>query len=148
MAIVLLRNMRLGDKTMKTFAIALTTAAALLAAPALQARDRMSGEEQLAKTLEGRVAGEPVNCLPYSANNDVKIIDKTAIVYGHGKTVWVNRPTNANSLDDDDILVRRSHTAQVCNLDSVHLMDRSSHFYTGFVGLNDFVPYRKVAQAN
>jgi len=133
---------------MKKVAIALATAAALLSAPALHARDTMSGEEKLAKLLEGRVAGEPVNCLPMSANDDVRVIDKTAIVYGRGNTLWVNQPTNANALDRDDILVRKSHTAQVCNLDTVQLLDRSSKFYTGFVGLNQFVPYRKVAAAD
>ena len=132
---------------MKKITIALATAAALLSAPALQAKDKMSGEEELAKLLEGRAAGEPVNCLPYSASDDVRIVDKTAIVYGRGDTIWVNRPTNAETLDRDDILVRKSHTAQVCNLDTVQLMDRSSKFYTGFVGLNKFVPYRKVAPA-
>ena len=133
---------------MKRIAIALATTAALLAAPAVAGKQRMTGQEKLAKVLEGRVAGEPERCLPYAASSDMKIIDKTAIVYGRGKTVWVNRPTNADSLDDDDILVRRSHTAQVCNLDIVQLMDRGSHFYTGTVGLGEFVPYRKVAMNN
>ncbi len=130
---------------MKRLAIALATAAALLSAPAIHAKERVSGEEKLAKILKGRVAGEPVNCLPMSANGDVRIIDKTALVYGRGNTLWVNQPMNASALDRDDILVRKSHTAQVCNLDTVQLIDRSSKFYTGFVGLNKFVPYRKVA---
>jgi hypothetical protein len=134
--------------TMKNIAIALTTAAALLAAPALHAKERMSGEEQLAKLLEGRVAGEPESCLPYGVSDNVRIIDKTAIVYGRGKTLWVNRPMNADNLDDDDILVRKSHTARVCNLDSVDLVDRSSRMNSGFVGLNEFVPYKKVAVAD
>lgn len=133
---------------MKRLAIAIMTTAALLSSPALHAKERLSGEEKLAKLLEGRIAGEPVNCLPLSVNNDVRIIDKTAIVYGHGNTLWVNRPMNADALDRDDILVRKSHTAQVCNLDTVQLLDRSSKFYTGFVGLNQFVPYRKVAAAD
>jgi len=133
---------------MRRIAIALATATALLAAPALQARDRVSGEEKLARLLEGREAGEPVSCLPYHAADDMKIIDKTAIVYGRGNTIWVNRPTNAHDLDDDDIMVRESHTAQVCRLDMVRMHDRTGHFYTGFVGLNDFVPYRKIARAD
>lgn len=133
---------------MKRIAIALATTAALLAAPAMADHHRMTGEEKLAKMLEGRVAGEPEKCLPYAASNDMKIIDKTAIVYGRGKTLWVNRPTNAGSLDDDDILVRRSHTAQVCNLDIVQLLDQTSRMYSGTVGLNEFVPYRKVAMAD
>jgi hypothetical protein len=133
---------------MKRLAIAFATAAALLSAPALHAKERVSGEEKLAKLLEGRVAGEPVNCVPLSASDNMQIIDKTAIVYGRGNTLWVNQPTNANALDRNDILVRKSHTAQVCNLDTVQLLDRSSKFYTGFVGLNKFVPYRKVAMAD
>ncbi len=129
---------------MKKIAIALATTIALLAAPAMAGKQRMTGEEKLAKLLEGRVAGEPERCLPFNVSNDLKVIDRTALVYGHGKTVWVNRPSNADSLDDDDVLVRTSHTAQVCSLDLVKLVERSSMMQVGTVGLNEFVPYRKV----
>jgi hypothetical protein len=133
---------------MKTFAIALATTAALLAAPAMAGKPRMTGEEKLAKMLEGREAGEAVRCLPMGASDNLKIIDRTALVYGRGKTIWVNRPVNASQLDDDDILFRRSYTAQVCNLDIVQLLDRTSHMFAGSVGLSEFVPYRKVAMAD
>jgi hypothetical protein len=133
---------------MKRIAIALATTAALLAAPAVAGKQRMTGEEKLAKVLEGRVAGEPERCLPYSASSNMKVIDKTAIVYGRGNTVWVNRPANPNSLDDDDILVRSSHTAQVCSLDIVRVVERTSWMQVGTIGLGEFVPYRKVAMAN
>lgn len=131
---------------MKKIAIAITTAAALLAAPALQARDRMSGEEELAKMLEGRVAGEPVDCISLTRSNESRVIDKTAIVYGHGRTLYVNRPVNADSLDDDEILVTKLHGSRLCKLDTVRLHDRSGHFFTGFVGLEQFVPYHRVAK--
>jgi hypothetical protein len=130
---------------MKTIAIALAATAALLAAPAVAGKPRLTGEEKLAKLLEGREAGEPVRCLPISASDNLKIIDKTALVYGRGKTIWVNRPTNARSLDDDDILLRKSYTPQVCNLDIVQTLDRSSRMFSGTVGLSMFVPYRKIA---
>jgi hypothetical protein len=133
---------------MKRIAIAVATTAALLASPALFAKERISGEEKLARMLDGRVAGEPVKCVPYGQSDEMKIIDKTAIVFGRGETIYVNRPTNADSLDDDDVLVRRSHTARVCNLDIVQLLDQTSKMYTGTVGLSEFVPYRKVAYAD
>lgn len=133
---------------MKTIAIALATSAMVLAAPALAGKQRQTGEEKLAMMLEGRVAGEPENCLPMGASTTMKIIDRTAIVYGRGKTIWVNRPVNASNLDDDDILVRRSYTAQVCKLDIVQTLDQSSRMYNGTVGLGEFVPYKKVAMAN
>ncbi len=53
-----------------------------------------------------------------------------------------------NSLDDDDIMVTRLHTSQLCRLDTVRLHDRTGFHFTGFVGLEDFVPYRKVDRAN
>jgi len=121
---------------MKNIAIAIATTAALLAAPAMAGKQRLAGEEKLAKLLEGRVAGEPERCLPMSAANDLEVIDKTALVYGRGKTIWVNRPANPRSLDDDD--------AQVCSLDIVRLVDRTSMMEVGTVGLGEFVPYRKV----
>lgn len=129
---------------MRKIALLLAAATVLATGPALQAKERLTGEQELAKLLEGRVAGEPVSCIPLHRTTDARIIDKTAIVYDSGRTIYVNRPRHADSLDDDDIMVTRLHTSQLCRLDTVRLHDRSGHFFTGFVGLEDFVPYRRV----
>ncbi|AIT80588.1 hypothetical protein [Novosphingobium pentaromativorans] len=126
---------------------AVAVAATLLAAPVADARTKLTGEEQLAKMLDGREAGKPVNCIPSYMAQDTRVIDKTAIVYRVGRTLYVNRPSNADSLDDDDILVTKLHSSQLCRLDTVQLHDRGSHFWNGFVGLQDFVPYTKIASA-
>ncbi len=120
--------------------------AALAAIPATaSAREKLAPEEQLAKLLEGRVAGEPQNCIPLSMARSSQVIDKTAIVYRVGSTLWVNRPEGgASSLDDDDILVTKLSGSQLCSIDAVQLHDRSSHMYSGFVSLGKFVPYRRV----
>lgn len=134
---------------MRNIAIALATATALLAAPALQAGEKkMTGEEELAKLLEGREAGDPVDCIPLNVSRDARIIDKTAIVYGSGNVIYVNRPSNAEDLDSDDVMVTETSLSQLCKLDTVKLHDRSQHFFTGFVGLEQFVPYRKVSKAD
>lgn len=134
---------------MRRIATALITAAALLAVPAsVTARPKLSGEELLAKRLEGREAGQPVSCLPFSQTRDLEVIDKTALIYGRGNTIWVNRPSNARDLDDDDILVTRNSTSSTCSVDIVHTYDRAGHFMTGFVNLGEFVPYRRVARAD
>lgn len=132
---------------MKRIAIALMTATALLAAPAAQAKPKLTGEEQLAKMLEGRQAGKPVDCISLQNSREAKVIDKTAIVYGHGRTIYVNRPMNADDLDDDDVMVTKTSLSQLCKLDTVRLHDRSQYFFTGFVGLEQFVPYTRVASA-
>jgi len=120
------------------------TALALAAAP-LAARERLTGEKQLAKMLEGRVAGKPVDCISLNSSRNSTVIDKTAIVYEDGRTLYVNRPTNADSLDSDDILVTKTSMSQLCRLDTVQLHDRGSRMWHGFVGLEQFVPYKRVA---
>ncbi|MBT0667870.1 hypothetical protein HT136_05755 [Novosphingobium profundi] len=124
-----------------TIAIA---AASLAFAPAAMAKPQLTGEEQLAKMLEGRTAGEPVNCIPHSGTTDTTVIKKTAIVYRVGSTLYVNRPRNPERLDDDDILVTRLWGSQLCSVDTVQLRDRMAPgMWNGFVALDKFVPYKK-----
>ncbi|MBN8845668.1 MAG: hypothetical protein J0H88_20710 [Sphingomonadales bacterium] len=123
---------------------ALIAAAALAATPAVSAREKLAPEDQLAKLLQGRVAGEPQDCISLFNARSSQIINKTAIVYKSGGTYWVNRPrSGAESLDDDDILVTRTTGSQLCSIDAVQLHDRTSHMYNGFVALGEFVPYRR-----
>ena len=122
--------------------VALTLAAVLLTGAA---GPRLTGEQQLARELEGRVAGEPVSCLSMHRVRSSRIIDRTAIVYDAGSTIWVNRPRGgAESLDQWDTLVTRLFGSQLCTPDVVYLYDTTSRFQTGFVSLGEFVPYRKV----
>lgn len=137
---------------MRKFVIKLVFAAAgaalLAGAGAVQAKPRETGEERLARLIEGRVAGAPVSCIHRSDQNDLQIIDKTALVYGSGRTIYVNRPRNARDLDSNDILVTRLTGSQLCKLDSVRLRDRMANMPTGFLLLGDFVPYRRVDRAH
>jgi hypothetical protein len=122
-----------------------------LAAPALStAPAPVQGEEKLAEALEGRVAGKPVRCLSLHNIRSSEIIDGTAILYRTGANrLYVNRPEiGRESLDRDDILVTRTFGSQLCSIDTVQLIDRASRFYSGFVGLGEFVPYTKVAKPN
>lgn len=131
---------------MRTLAIALTATAALFGTAVLDAKPKLTPQQELDKMLEGRVAGKPVHCLSHIDTRNMRVLDKTAIVYGWGNTIWVNRPQNAQDLDDDDIMVTKTSTSQLCDLDIVHTVDRGGHFPTGFISLGEFVPYRKAAK--
>ena len=133
---------------MRTIAIALVAAVALLTGPALEAKPRQSPEQRLDKLLEGRVAGRPEHCISTFDTREMQVLDKTAIVYGWGNTIWVNTPRNAQDLDDDDILVTRTSGSQLCSLDIVTTLDRTAGFYNGSISLGEFVPYRRVAKNN
>ncbi|MCT2559986.1 hypothetical protein N0B51_13465 [Tsuneonella sp. YG55] len=113
-----------------------------LAGPAI-AGERLTGEAKLAKILEGRVAGEPQSCITTFANTDSVVIDGTALVYGRGKTVWVNRPVNPKSLNRWDALLIRKQASSLCRHDIVTTFDASTGMYTGNVFLTEFVPYTR-----
>jgi len=116
--------------------------AAAATAPAAAPRER--GEAELERTLAGRVAGEPVDCINLRNIRGSRIVDRTAIVYESGSTLYVNRPrAGRESLDDWDVLVTKTHSSQLCSIDVVQLFDRSAQFQTGSVFLGAFVPYRK-----
>ena len=123
----------------------IAAAAGLLAAPLGAAR--LSGEERLAKLIEGRVAGEPKRCISTLGSRGLTIIDKTAIVYKAGNKVWVNRTAHPESIDDDDILVIRKFgdSNRLCRLDNVTTVDRASGMFSGAIFLEDFVPYEKAS---
>jgi hypothetical protein len=112
--------------------------------PAAASAERTSPEVQLAEAVEGRVAGEPERCLRNTRFTSTRIIDRTAIVYESGGTLWVNVPRGgARSLDQWDVLVTRQFSGDLCRGDVVQLYDSSSMMQTGAVFLGDFVPYRR-----
>jgi hypothetical protein len=131
---------------MRKLALILAAAATVAAGGALQARERLSPDQELAKITAGRAAGEPVSCIYMPSVRSTKIIENTAIVYDAGSVVYVNHPeSGARSLDRDQVLVTKRHSSQLCSIDIVELRDSPGFFYEGFVGLGKFVPYRKVA---
>jgi len=113
-----------------------------------QAKER-DHEAELARALQGRVAGEPVQCIDLHRIRSSRIIDNTAILYDAGSVVYVNRPANgASELNDWDTMVTRTPSTRLCNVDTVTMVDRTSHSFTGVVFLGDFVPYRRVRTAS
>lgn len=129
-------------KYLATLALVGAAAAAVATAPIQAARP--SGEEQLAKLIEGRSAGKAKDCIYTSPSRNLTVIDKTAIVYKQGKRVWVNRTAHPEDLDDDDFMViRRFGSSSLCRQDMITMHDRSTGMFTGAIFLTDFVPYEK-----
>jgi hypothetical protein len=117
---------------------------AIAAVPAQADKRGERGEARLAKLLDGREAGKPVDCIQLRNVTSTEIVDGTAIIYKVGSKLYVNRPeTGASSLRRDDVLLFVNHDSRLCSVDSVKLLDSGSHFQKGFVGLSKFVPYSK-----
>ncbi|MEM1052960.1 MAG: hypothetical protein AAGI28_12795 [Pseudomonadota bacterium] len=109
------------------------------------AEEVTKGEAKLARLLEGRVAGEPQDCIRDFNNTRVTTIDDTAYVYGRGRTIYVQRTRVPDDIDRDDILVvRRFGGTQLCRLDFITTVDRFSGFFSGGVQFEKFIPYTRV----
>jgi hypothetical protein len=124
--------------------ISVSLGALLLSTTSVQAAPRLQPEQKLARILQGRVAGNPVDCVNLQNIRSTQIIDRTAIIYDAGSTIYVNRPRHAQSLDQWDTLVTKLHSSRLCSIDVVQLYDASSRTWTGSVFLGDFVPYKRI----
>jgi hypothetical protein len=129
---------------MKTLAIILAgTALALTGTTAAVAGNAEENEAKLARMLEGRTAGAPVNCISAINSNRIEVIEDVGIVYDAGKTIYVARPTNPDALGRNDIVVINRFGGQLCTNDVIRTVDRYQGYTTGAVFLDEFVPYTK-----
>lgn len=124
----------------KSILVAVLIASTLTSAPA---EARSSGEERLARLLRGRVAEPPIRCISYASTTYVQVIDRTALVYGLGRVVYVNRTRSPRSVNSRYVLVYRNRTGQLCRSDTVHMLSQSSRAQAGFINLDNFVPWRQ-----
>lgn len=103
------------------------------------------GEQRLAKLLEGRVAGDPQRCIRTRPSERMQTIDGTAYIYGSGNTIYVQRTTAPNQINDSDALViRRFNASELCRLDATTTIDPFTGIFTGVVFFEDFVPYTRI----
>ena len=133
----------------RTVSLLIGTLLAATAVTQAAAGSRPDPEARLTRALEGRVAGEPRDCLIQRDIRSSRIFDRTAILYetSDGK-YYLNRPRSGReSLDTWDVLVTDTHTPWLCSIDIVRLYDTGLRAQTGSVFLGPFVPYTKPRRA-
>jgi hypothetical protein len=129
---------------MKTLALFLAGSALALTGATASAETRAEkSEARLAKMLEGRTAGEPVQCISALSSNRIRVIEHVGIVYDAGNTIYVARATDPKQLDHWDVPVIERFGGQLCTNDIMRTVDRSSGHITGPLFLDDFVPYTR-----
>ncbi len=123
----------------------LILASALIASPVV-AQDRVAASEaELARIVEGRTMGKPVDCINLRDIRSSEIVPNIGIVYRmNNGTLMVNRPAGGTIADRDDILVTRTIGTRLCRIDIVTLVDRNSQMFSGSLSLDDFVPYSRL----
>ncbi len=100
----------------------------------------------LAKQLDGKVPGEPKNCISnLGMGNFIRISDDMLLYRESGRLVYQNklRSPCPGLARDNDIIVTESFGGQLCQGDLVRLVDRISGIPGPVCSLGEFVPYRK-----
>ena len=105
-------------------------------------------EAEIARILAGRVAGKPVSCISIVRLGPSQTVDHTAIIYGQGRTLYLNRLSNGcPGLTHFTYPVVKTSLSQLCSADILTLVDRGSQMTMGSCGLGEFVPYTKPGTA-
>ncbi|MGB3319077.1 MAG: hypothetical protein WA978_14650 [Sphingopyxis granuli] len=102
----------------------------------------------LDKYLAGKVAGEPVRCLPHYASADTIRVSDDILLYRQGSRIVYRNDLKGRCpglARDSDIMVVRQFGTQTCSGDFFHLVDRGSGIRGPTCVFGDFIPYRKPA---
>ncbi len=101
-----------------------------------------AAEDELARALEGRAAGEPMACVRLTELGGNRSAGDAIIFDGRGSRIYVNRPAGGcPDLNFGRALRVRSSTGQLCRGDIVTIFDPTTGTDYGGCGLGDFIPY-------
>lgn len=139
--------MNCQNAAMRALVLALGVAAAGLPAQAqTQDANPSKGEQRLAKLLEGRTAGKPVDCIRILPGDRMQTIPGTAYVYGGGGTIYVQRTRNPQAIDRNETLVSiRPTGTQLCRGEPMSTVEPVTGIFTGVVQMVEFVPYTRIS---
>ena len=95
--------------------------------------------------LAGRSAGAPQRCALIQAGEALRVSDTDPhlLLYGRGRTIWVNRVAAACGINFNDILVTDPIGPYYCRGDLVRSFDRVNRVPGAACKLGDFVPYTR-----
>ena len=97
-----------------------------------------------ASELAGRTPGAPKDCLPTQPTENLRVADdRSTLLYGFGKTIWVNALGPSCGFGLNDIPVLEVHASRYCRGDIVRSVDRDSHIPGPSCVLGPFVPFTR-----
>src|SRR4249919_2804473 len=100
--------------------------------------------------LSGRIAGEPLNCVRINSSSQSlrpAKDDGHVLLFGSGKTIWVNRLGSCGFHRHNDVLVLDQTGSSLCRGDLVRSFDRLSKIPGPTCVLQDFVPFTREKEA-
>jgi len=103
--------------------------------------------DALARALAGRTPGPATRCVHNFRSSDMKIIDDGTILFGDGKTIYLQRPVGGCPglhIGGNTLVARQFVTNRACQGDINEVVDARNGITIGSCVFEDFVPYTKV----
>jgi hypothetical protein len=103
-------------------------------------------QAELAQLLAGKVAQQPISCLPYdSGSQEMRVIDEETIAYREGgyRTYVAHMIGACSNLGSGStaLVTRLYGTTRTCRGDIAHVVDTVNGFTVGSCSFGDFTPY-------
>jgi hypothetical protein len=96
------------------------------------------------QALAGYAAGAPQTCVPTSSNDSLQLIDPGTVIYGSGRTVYVNHLGGpCSALSPPSTLIVDAQPGHYCRGDRVRGFEPGGLIPGPVCILGDWVPYRK-----
>ena len=95
--------------------------------------------------LAGRTTGSPRSCVPIDRYEPLRVAENNRhlLIYGYGRTMWVNNLGPDCGFDQQDLLVTHPFGSSYCQGDIIHSVDRSSRIPGPACVLGAFTPYTR-----
>jgi hypothetical protein len=124
---------------MRFVALLIATVLAGCAAP------QPPGAPQQSRELTGRTVGPAQRCVLIQPSESLRVsdADRHLLLYGNGRTVWVNRLGPDCGFGLDDVLVTEPVGSYYCRGDLVRSFDRLSRIPGPSCVIGDFVPFSR-----
>jgi hypothetical protein len=129
---------------MRSMSLLLLTAALGACAAGPQPGRTAEAQAKLDSLLAGKVASQPISCLPHYSAKDMTVIDDGTIVFKNGRTVYRNDFQGgacSNLGRGHYALVTSTPGSGLCRGDIADVRDLSAGISVGSCVLGDFVPY-------
>ena len=106
-----------------------------------------SGQRAYESLISGRLAGQPISCLPTYHQNDLSIIDGRSIAFrSTARTSYLVRLTPGCELLDAGhyaLLSRQFGGSQLCRGDIQQVTDLTNHITVGSCTVEAIIPYTR-----
>jgi hypothetical protein len=133
------RNMRLA------ILAGMAALAGCAASPQMQASQQARSEREIARALDGRLAGAPVDCISDRGMQGPQVIDANTILYREsGRRIWRNDLEAAcPALSPTTTMIVEIHGAQLCRNDRFRVVEPGTSIPSAYCRLGRFTPYMR-----